>query len=459
MSTRLVKDSSHRSGSWRPRRRFNSLAVAIGAILVTAFAGPPVASAQVVVSGSAWLSGAGVPVCYPVGQSCPGVTIAPGETTNDWQCVELAARLYEAKHWISRNLLVLYAGAMNASWAASYGLQFHNNGSGYVPVPGDLIVLAGDPGHVSVVAQPVSPSSGLIHTVEENYSSTGKADYALSGSTISRPNDGRAVLGIIHAPADPFTNSGSGGKAVHTAAALIPNEGASGYVLDGYGGLHSFGNAPSVTSPTTWPGWDIARAIAVVARGKGYILDGYGGLHAFGGAPYLSDNVYWGWDIARGVALCRGGAGGYVLDGWGGIHPIGNAQALSGGPYWPNWDIARGIVVNSTCAGGYVLDGYGGVHPFGNASAVNLSAYWGGWDIARSIALVTDNSGYVLDGYGGIHPFAASGVALPPVLSDPLYDEAASNPFDAFVYSTSAKAGLAVTQGDSNALFYEAAVS
>jgi hypothetical protein len=243
---------------------------------------------------------------------------------------------------------------------------------------------------------------------------------------------------------------------IHTAAALIPKHGASGYVLDGFGGLHAFGGAPAVSSPVNWGSWDIARAVAAVAPGKGYILDGYGGLHSFGGAPAIADPTYWGWDIARGLALCPGGKGGYVLDGWGGIHPIGNASNLSGGPYWPGWDIARGIVVNSTCAGGYVLDGYGGVHQFGNAPAVNVSAYWGPehWDIARSITLVTNSSGYVLDGYGGIHPFAANGASMPPSLSNHLYDSAQTDPFDALVYSPSAKAGIAVTQSESNGLFW-----
>ena len=72
---------------------------------------------------------------------------------------------------------------MDAAWAASYGLDFHANGSGYVPVPGDLIVLhsygsspsSSDAGHVSVVSDPVDAGSGVIHAVEENYSSSGRA--------------------------------------------------------------------------------------------------------------------------------------------------------------------------------------------------------------------------------------------------------------------------------------------
>jgi murein DD-endopeptidase MepM/ murein hydrolase activator NlpD len=248
-------------------------------------------------------------------------------------------------------------------------------------------------------------------------------------------------------------------RTVHTAAALIPHDGASGYVLDGYGGLHAFGNAPAAASPATWPGWDIARSIAVVGPGKGYVLDGWGGLHPFGGAPNLSDSASWpNWDIARAIALCPSGEGGYVLDGYGGLHPIGNAQPLAGGSYWSGWDIARGFVLNSRCTGGYVLDGYGGVHPFGSAPAVNAPSYWNGWDIARSITLVSDSSGYVLDGYGGIHPFAATSTPMPSGLSNALYDSADTDPFAALVYSASAKSGFAFTSSDSNGV-YRAAVT
>ena len=36
----------------------------------------------------------------------------------------------------------------------------------------------------------------------------------------------------------------------------------SGYVLDGYGGLHQFGGAPAPPAFSYWPGRDIARDIA-----------------------------------------------------------------------------------------------------------------------------------------------------------------------------------------------------
>ena len=185
-----------------------------------------------------------------------------------------------------------------------------------------------------------------------------------------------------------------------------------GYVLDGWGGVHPFGNAsPNPGSSTYWRFWDIARDIAIRSDGQsGYVLDGFGGIHAFGGAPAISNpSPYWGWDIARRIELASDTSG-YVLDGWGHVHPFGGASLNPGpsSPYWKHWDIARDFVLRSDGKSGYVLDGFGGIHPFGGAPAISSpSPYWG-WDIARRIELVDDNSGYVLDGWGGIHPFGGA---------------------------------------------------
>ena len=94
-------------------------------------------------------------------------------------------------------------------------------------------------------------------------------------------------------------------------------------MLDGYGGIHPFGLAltgPSTVRPApitgapSWPGWDIARSIAILPNGTGgYVLDGFGGLHPFGigghaAPPVPAGTPYWlGWDIARSVALLRDG--------------------------------------------------------------------------------------------------------------------------------------------------------
>ena len=142
---------------------------------------------------------------------------------------------------------------------------------------------------------------------------------------------------------------------------VIFADGTGGYVMDAWGGLHPFGiNGPSPVSPAKiaatgyWSGWDIARDI-VLAPGNGnhsgYVLDGWGGLHPFhpttdGSAmPAAISSSYWsGWDIARGVWLLPGSAtAGYTLDGWGGLHQFGGAPAVVSQSYWSGRDIARSV--------------------------------------------------------------------------------------------------------------------
>lgn len=44
------------------------------------------------------------------------------------------------------------------------------------------------------------------------------------------------------------------------------------------------------TTSATGPGWDIARGIVFTPGSvtQGYVADGWGGMHAFGGAPSVS---------------------------------------------------------------------------------------------------------------------------------------------------------------------------
>jgi hypothetical protein len=194
----------------------------------------------------------------------------------------------------------------------------------------------------------------------------------------------------------------------------------SGYVLDGFGGIHGFSN-PSTPVPagaTTGPRFsrDLARGIALLPDNTGgYVVDAFGGLHGFGiglsAPPPPAVGPRFSGDLARGVAVTENGTGGYVLDAFGGLHrfAIGsNPQppVPSGGPHWPGFKIARGIATGKT--GGYVLDGYGGVHRFATLGtlppAVSGGPSWRGWDIARGIAMgAVQKHGVVIDGYGGLH--------------------------------------------------------
>jgi N-acetyl-anhydromuramyl-L-alanine amidase AmpD len=217
----------------------------------------------------------------------------------------------------------------------------------------------------------------------------------------------------------------------------------TGFVLDGWGGLHQFGGAIAETSGSTghyWKGWDIARDFAFLPDGSGgFVLDGWGGLHPFrlngSTAPLQAQGfTYWGWDIARKVVIFADGSGGYVLDGWGGLHPFGingpvppTAATIAGGSYWPGWDIARDIVLTpgNLNHSGYLLDGYGGIHPFhsatdGSTMPTGIHSAYFGWDIARRLWLsrgstATAPTGYMLNGWGGLSAFGPVGTPLAPV--------------------------------------------
>ncbi len=408
------------------------------------------ASAATVVAGSTWLGGQGVNVCYPAGSACPGVAMAPGEST--WQCVELAARLYEVKRWIPRDLYVPYAGLMNRSWAAGYGLEFHDNGSGYLPVPGDLIIINGNPGHVSVVADPIAAGSTGVNAVEENYSPTGRVTYALRGSTITRPGDSRMVLGVIHAPANtqPYgfqvvsetardTASGASIDLTHaylgqtgTLVITVRNAGTRTWAADGVPIRLAAGTSPatdhsSILATSAWISPNRAAQVTTpVAPGGNYTFSvpfrlGVGDVYpTTEHLGMVAEGLQWFPDaglgvavsltqqVDRAVALQHHGTGGYTLAPDGTVTPFGGAPALpgTGQAVWPGRDIARGLALRADDLGGYVLDGYGGLRPFGNAPVLALSKYWSGWDIARGVVLRSDGlGGYVLDGYGGLAPF------------------------------------------------------
>lgn len=82
--------------------------------------------------------------------------------------------------------------------------------------------------------------------------------------------------------------------------------------MDAWGGVHPIGigqAAPALpVLSACWHGWDVVRAIwlepsATLGAVSGYVLEGYGGLHQIGGAPVITRSTYWrGWDIAIGLA-------------------------------------------------------------------------------------------------------------------------------------------------------------
>jgi hypothetical protein len=220
----------------------------------------------------------------------------------------------------------------------------------------------------------------------------------------SRNNSRRGWALIVLALVSSLVASLIGEQTSARAAVAVPT---NGVVLDGYGGLHPFGNAAVNTANAPyWNGWDIARSIAVIPDGSGgWTLDGFGGIHNWGSAPPIQTPAYWqGVDIARALYVLSDKRSGYLLDGHGVLHPFGpNAPALSGAPVW-NWDIARGLDIHLSAGGvpdgGATLDGFGAVHPFGSYSAVTTTnPYTSGRDVAMRLHSVSSAS-YVVSRFG-----------------------------------------------------------
>jgi kumamolisin len=298
------------------------------------------------------------------------------------------------------------------------------------PVSNTLSTVSANPG--SVASDGVQSSTVTVTLKDANGNGVaGKAVSLAKSAGSGAPNTGAASgpssgsgqvtfsVTSTTAGTDTFqaTDTSDGNLVINQTTTITFTPG--GYTLDGWGGIHSYGSAPAVGASGYWPGWDIARGIAVCPENHnhGYTLDGWGGIHPFGSPALPSVNTsYWqGWDIARGIVLttCTGGTpSGYTLDGWGGIHQFGNATQVNASGYWQGWDIANAIAVCPGTNSGYTLDGWGGIHPFGPANLPNLStAYWQGWDIARGIVLTSCSgtpAGYTLDGWGGIHAFGAA---------------------------------------------------
>jgi len=162
------------------------------------------------IPGSAWLAGQGVNVYSNGADGGSGY----------YQCVELINRFLTTRGWspsIYGNANQLYGNA-----SAAY-FDKHPNGSGYQPVPGDIVVWGGGYGgygHVSIVD---ANSGGLLTVVEENSSPTGYGTNPISPSGAIAPTAyGYYVEGFLHARADHFTNGSTSTPEHHEGLGPLP---------------------------------------------------------------------------------------------------------------------------------------------------------------------------------------------------------------------------------------------
>jgi uncharacterized delta-60 repeat protein len=301
-------------------------------------------------------------------------------------------------------------------------------------------IVAQDAGATVVVGNSKVGTDNDIVLLRLGDDGTPDDDFGIDGATVSDLGR-RSVAGGLVAPSagKPIVvGSERVGSRDVAAAFRYQDDGAAGSIptegllLDAFGGLHGWSagclGAPSAFAGSPyWPGWDIARGVAVLPGSRGIVVDAYGGAKGFtfddgaGHAPAVRGTPYWpGWDIVRGVAVVPDGTGGYELDGYGGLHAfsIGTGAKPSkprGVPYWQGMDLARGIALMRDGRGGYVVDAWGGIHRFGGAPVVNAGGpYWPGQDMIRGIALSPSGSGgWLLDRSGGLHPFGTGGDPKP----------------------------------------------
>jgi hypothetical protein len=201
------------------------------ALLVTLGVRPALADTTPMYTGTQWLGGNGVNVCAPsTDGTCGGQAHVGGVSSNWWQCVELAQRLYYDRGWYTANG-GLFAGVNYAYqiWdnASSLGMSTQAQGSITSIIPGDMIVYyysstdtggygssnTNNVGHVAVVN---SVLGSTVTAMEQNfYGTADEATYTLSGGTLIRTApysgsvnnvDGYALPleGIVHSPLNNY---------------------------------------------------------------------------------------------------------------------------------------------------------------------------------------------------------------------------------------------------------------
>ena len=176
-----------------------------------AFPGTANAAQAVLVPGGQWMNGQGVDAYDNGGDpnndfganTIDGVYI--GEK---WQCVELPQRLYYVRGW-RKSIFPVAAAYQIYDKAGDMGMEAHANGSGYVPVPGDMVVLSGGSfGHVAVVD---TVDNNNVNVVEQNWPGSGdRHSFARSGNngSVLAGRGGYTVRGIVHSPNNHNTNGG-----------------------------------------------------------------------------------------------------------------------------------------------------------------------------------------------------------------------------------------------------------
>ncbi|MGH7687391.1 MAG: FG-GAP-like repeat-containing protein [Candidatus Dormibacteria bacterium] len=191
-------------------------------------------------------------------------------------------------------------------WDIARGIAVRPDGqSGYVLDGLGGLHPFGVPGDMPPSVQVTAYWQGWNIARDVQLRSDGVSGYVLDG------------LGGVHAfgvsgdiPANAAVTAYWPGWDIAHRFALDP-AGTGGYVMDGLGGPHPFGvpgSAPPQLTPQQitgyWPAWDIARGIVFVpgSSTQGWVVDYYGGFHSFAGAPPVFSPNYGGDTSVRGLS-------------------------------------------------------------------------------------------------------------------------------------------------------------
>jgi hypothetical protein len=271
--------------------RLRALLVTVSFVLagILGMAAPASASAPVLLSGSAWLNGDGVNVCSSsTDTSCGDQTHVGGISSNWWQCVELAQRLYQARGWHSG----IFAGVNGASdiydQTAANGMTSQANGSINSIVPGDMIIhstagaVDGWAGHVSIVDH---VDGSTVYAVEQNtWNNQPRASYSLSGGTLSRSGMG-AIRGVVH---DPNNQSSSAPVITDTDGDGVPD---GSDACPTQAGPSSLNGCPDSDSDGVVNVNDTCPKFAGTSQNRGCRLDGHTVSGNFAGGDSYTDTL------------------------------------------------------------------------------------------------------------------------------------------------------------------------
>lgn len=151
---------------------------------------------DIILEGDSWLQGEGVDVYQN-----------SSDFSGKYQCVELVQRLYQEKGW---GIVRTADGGAKSIPEGSPGLECYKPGTGYEPVPGDLIIegptsINGGYGHVSVVDY---IEGNVINAIEQNGARDAKVSYTYNDSNYRSSGVRGEILAILHAPKNTFQNEG-----------------------------------------------------------------------------------------------------------------------------------------------------------------------------------------------------------------------------------------------------------